>query len=210
MSLVEAQDLSFGFGSRTLVSGLSFTLNAQELLLVSGPNGVGKSSLLQVILGFAPAKISAGKLNLAVASNEIAWIPQMENPEFHLPLTLRDVLDISVPGRLDESAVLELGLLRREHLRHSWNQASGGERKRTLITRALLHHPRLLLLDEPLNHLDLESRAIVTQGLSRYLASGKGAAIVDSHDAFSGQELSLFKRHELLIESGRHALESHL
>lgn len=210
MTLVSAEGLSFGFGQRTLVNALSFKLAPQELLLVSGPNGAGKSSLLQIVLGFPPVQVFTGKLDLAVASNEIAWIPQMENPEFHLPLTLRDVLDISVNRRLDEKEVLDFGLLRPEHLKHSWNQASGGERKRTLITRALLHHPRLLLLDEPLNHLDVESRAIVTQGLSKYLASGRGAAIVVSHDAFSGQELSLFKRHELYIEPGKFTLESHL
>lgn len=210
MSLLTAESLSFGFGQRRLVDNLSFKLAPQELLLVSGPNGAGKSSLLQVVLGFPPAQVFSGKLELLVTSSEIAWIPQMENPEFHLPLTLRDVLDISVNRRLELKEVLDFGLLREEHLKHSWNQASGGERKRTLITRALLHHPRLLLLDEPLNHLDVESRTVVTQGLSKYLASGRGAAIVVSHDALSGQELSLFKRHELYIEPGKFTLESHL
>lgn len=206
MSLLRAENLAYGFSS-PLLKGLNLTLSDHELLLVSGPNGVGKSTLVRIILGFPPARIFAGQLQCSVAPGHIAWLPQLENPEFHLPLTLRDVLDISLPQAPSTEAIVALGLLRAEHLGLPWNLASGGERKRTLLTRALLHQPRLLLLDEPLNHLDTESRALVVKGLGDYLAARPAAAVVISHDAFSGQELSLFRRQELKIQESGFRLE---
>src|SRR5690606_37113443 len=110
--------------------------------------------------------------------------PQLQNVAFHLPLTLWDVLRISHAGPLQEEDVLRFGLLQARHLKLAWNTASGGEKKRTLLTRALLHRPRVLILDEPLNHLDHASRDQVSQVLDDFVAGDKQqrSIILVSHD----------------------------
>ncbi len=208
MTILSAQDLTYGyFESAPLLRSLNLNLQKHELLLIGGPNGVGKSTFLQIALGFPPSKVFAGKIQLNVSSREVAWIPQLENPEFHLPLTLRDVLQISLPGPWSDGAALGVGLLKLPQLDFSWNQASGGERKRTLLTRALLHRPKLLLLDEPMNHLDTESRQLIVTVLGKYLKGNEAAAVIISHDALSGNELSLFRRQTLQIETDHFTLE---
>ena len=134
-----------------LYSGLNLQLHPGQLLTVTGPNGVGKSTLLQVILGGQPQ--AAGQVQLNVPTNRIAFLPQLHNQACALPLELRDVIALSGRG-YTETKALATGLLTRADFTRSWNQASGGERQKTLLIRALLEDPRLLILDEPLNHLD--------------------------------------------------------
>ena len=171
-ALIEATELTYRTASgRILASGLSFRLDPHELLLISGPNGSGKSTLLKVLLCQFPLR--QGVVRCTVPQERMALIPQMQNMEFHLPMTLWDMLEISVPDPLDITSVLEIGLLTEKQLSVSWNTASGGERQRAMLTRALLQRPSLLLLDEPLNHLDEESGQHLLAALSRFLHDRK-------------------------------------
>ncbi len=170
MALLEAKHLSYGTpGGRRLQENLSFRLEAGQVLLVSGSNGCGKSSLLKVILG--EQKASGGRVTCAVPASRTDYLPQLENTEVHLPLTLRDVLSLSQSGTVDEARIRAYELLEASHLNLAWNSASGGERKRALLTRSLLKDPQLLVFDEPMNHLDEKSRAAVTRAISQFLKS---------------------------------------
>src|SRR5688572_23541846 len=105
MVALEAKQLCYGVpGGRLLQEDLSFRLHAGQVLLVSGSNGCGKSSLLRVLLGELPA--ASGELVTTVESSRVDYLPQLENTEVHLPLTLRDVLALSQPGPLDEDRVI--------------------------------------------------------------------------------------------------------
>jgi ABC-type Mn2+/Zn2+ transport system ATPase subunit len=186
-SLLEAIRLTYAApGGRVLGENLSFALDAGELLVLSGPNGSGKSTLLSLILGeFGPV---SGRLLNHVPRARTAVIPQLQNIEFHLPVTLRDVLEVSRPHSLSEEAVESFGLLRREQLDLAWNTSSGGERQRTLMTRALLQDPHLLILDEPFNHLDTISQTNILEAIAAFLKKQSDhmrAAVLVSHVALS-------------------------
>jgi len=167
---------------RLLARGVMATLRAGETLVVRGPNGAGKTTLLRVILGrTAPA---AGRVDLQVGPADVRYLPQLANADFHLPMTLADVVRVSSRGGYDERAALELGLLEARHLRLAWNTASGGERQKTLLTSALLQNPSLLVLDEPMNHLDDQGRRLVRELLGDFVAGGaRRATVLVSHDA---------------------------
>ena len=155
---------------------MNFELNSSEVLVVKGPNGVGKTTFLRLILGLH-TPMSGG---MSVNTDQISYLPQLQNLSFHLPVTLGDLVGIA-PGTTREK-IATLGLLDSEQLDLPWNTASGGERKRTLITRALLSDPKLVILDEPFNHLDRETKSAVTQTLIDYLRSTGGSVVMVSHE----------------------------
>ena len=168
MPLLQAKDLSYGVpGGRLLQRRLDFRLEPGEVLLISGANGCGKSTLLKIILGEHTAV--EGSLDCAVTGERVDYLPQLENTEVHLPLTLSDVISLSQARHVTWQEVAPFGLLDPHHLMLSWNSASGGERKRALLTCSLLNDPQLLVFDEPLNHLDDASRSAVTTAINQFV-----------------------------------------
>jgi len=166
--VIEISNLSYTTPlGRPLQRGLSLKIKPGQLLLISGSNGCGKSTFLKLLMRELPVK--TGKLECRFASERIEYLPQLENTEVHFPLLLNDVLRISQREKVTQKTLEDIGLLSETQLESAWNTASGGERKRALLTRALLRNPHLLVLDEPMNHLDNESRAIMSRTLSNFL-----------------------------------------
>lgn len=170
--MISAENLSYGAGGRELASGLNFSLNAGEVLHVTGANGAGKSQLLRVLLGLQNK--SSGTIRLAPDTFPYRYLPQTQNRTSHLPYSLGEVLDFSgAPNLLIEESRLAL----------SWNKASGGERQRVLLSRFFSQPGNLLVLDEPFNHLDAAAKEKVRALLRNTLmAQPRSAAILISHD----------------------------
>lgn len=123
-----AKGLSFGpTRNMPLVRNLSFDLYPSQLLWVSGPNGAGKSTLIRVILN--QGWIESGILEKQIEGKNIGYLPQLQNRQFHLPVTLKDIVVMAVGKPLSSDQIIQLGLLRPEQLHLGWNTASGGERK---------------------------------------------------------------------------------
>jgi len=191
-ALFEARGLGYGTpDGRPLQDGINFSLRSNQLLLITGGNGSGKSTLLRILLKkMAPAR---GTVEMALPFHLVAYIPQLENTEIHLPLTLRDVIEVAEP-KVDWERALSFGLLTEAHLGHAWNTASGGERKRTLLTRALLQSPSVLVLDEPFNHLDEKSREAMASTMVKFLSvkDSPRAIVMVSHQGLGSGEENLF------------------
>ena len=202
MPLLEAVELSYRTADgKLLYDGLSFALPAGKLLLVTGPNGSGKSTLIRLIL--RQLLPTGGAIRIGVDPGKVAFIPQMQNQEFHLPLTLGDVISISQDRAVSASEVEGQGLLQPSEMSLMWNTASGGERQKTLLTCALLQQPDLLILDEPLNHLDRGSRKSMVETIRRYLLQGESArksVVLVSHIALD--ELRRFTLQGVRLDLG--------
>ncbi len=180
-ALLEVKNLAYGTpDGRALVSGLSFTVDSGAIVAVVGPNGVGKSTLLQVVQGeTAP---TAGSIERAFELKHLRFLTQLQNREFHLPLTLRDVLSFSAGVPITDSRVRDVGLLDPRHLDLAWNTASGGERQKTLLTKILLDEPTFVVLDEPMNHLDADGRKLLRDALRRHVASDERGVLMVCHE----------------------------
>lgn len=167
-TLVEIKELCYGTPKgKLLISNLSFRLAEGQIGLVTGSNGLGKSTLLRILLG-AAMPIS-GLVELGVPRRQISYLPQMQNRAFHIPLSLSDVMDFSRPTRTSpvfEQDRRRLCLLNQEQLSRSWNLASGGERQKALLAMTLLRPSPLVLLDEPLNHMDWDGQVKLAEALS--------------------------------------------
>lgn len=188
--LLEIDSLAYAApGGRTLVRGLTASLGPSEALVVSGPNGIGKSTLLKVLLGRAPA--SEGRISFFVPREQVCYLPQLANSDFHLPMTLEDVIRVSLRGRYKRKTVLDLGLLEERHLKLAWNTASGGERQKTLLTRTILQRPSMMVLDEPMNHLDSQGRRRVRELLVDFIkARAERAVVLVSHERLAAADVT--------------------
>jgi ABC-type Mn2+/Zn2+ transport system ATPase subunit len=162
---------------RILGRGITLALKAGELLWIQGPNGSGKSTLIHTLLG--DLKPKKGRVQTHLRPDEIGYLPQVQNRECHIPLTLREVIGLAHRQSLPHA---HWGLLDEAQLDLAWNQASGGERQRTLFLRELVSAPKLLFLDEPLNHLDETSKIQMQATLAQLLTEeGAPALILVSH-----------------------------
>ncbi len=189
-ALISTQNLAFATpDGRVLAENLSFTVHPGEAVVISGGNGSGKSTLLRLLLGMSSE--FTGFIDRYTDS--VGYLPQLQDNEFHIPLRLRDILWMSSP-QLEESKICQK-LLTEDQLDLNWNQASGGERKRTLIARIFLQEPKLIVLDEPFNHLDQSSRKLMIECLGDYVVNRvshePGLLIVTHENHFQEREFHL-------------------
>ncbi|HLI16122.1 MAG TPA: metal ABC transporter ATP-binding protein [Acidimicrobiales bacterium] len=191
-------------GGARVWSGVDLAVAPGELVAVLGPNGAGKSTLLKVILGLvAPA---AGTVEVlggppAAARRSIGYLPQRRTFEAGLPVRGVDLVRLGLDG--DRYGVPLPGLARLSararraaarvaaavervgasaYAGRPIGQLSGGEQQRLLIAQALVREPRLLLLDEPLDGLDLPNQSAIAALLGSICEAGDVTVLIVAHD----------------------------
>ena len=177
-ALITLAQVSVQRDGRQILKQIDLQLAAQEIISLIGPNGAGKSTLVKVLLGIMQP--DSGRV-IKAAQLKMAYVPQQFNPANSLPLRVQDLLaqeQCSTAHLQQIIAETSIGGL----LKQAVQRLSGGERQRVLLARALLRRPDVLILDEPMQGLDLHGEA----ELYRYVASlpaRYGCAIVMvSHD----------------------------
>ncbi len=166
-----------------LFEPIDWSLGPGELWVLRGPNGVGKSTLLKIFLGLHPH--FTGQWDCSLSPSEKVYLPQITQPHLAWPITLGEVLALEAPEDSTLTAkALELKLITPELLKRPWAGASGGERQRLLLVKSLLQPGgKLLLLDEPFNHLDERSLFAAHQLLQWQIERGQGvAALISCHN----------------------------
>ena len=175
-SLISFDNATLGYGRRVVLSGLSFSIPEGDFLGIVGPNGSGKTTILRAIL--KTLKPLSG--NVAHAANlRYGYVPQRDQVDYNFPLK---VVDVVLMGRYDRiglgrrprsadydrarSALEHVGI--RDLAEQPLSSLSGGQKQRTLIARALVGEPNVLILDEPTNGMDLVSTTQIL-GLVREL-----------------------------------------
>ena len=153
--LAELKNISISFGDRQLLSNINISLHQGEIVTLIGPNGSGKSTLIRTLLGLQNP--SSGEV---VSHNHlrIGYMPQKLHIDPTLPLTVKHFLGL-VRG-VDKKQILptleKVGI---PHLENSQvHVLSGGETQRLLLARALLNQPNLLVLDEPVQGVDVNGQ----------------------------------------------------
>ncbi|GHS85936.1 zinc ABC transporter ATP-binding protein [Synergistales bacterium] len=193
MALLALRDVSFAYGSETVVNGVSFELSPRDFLCVLGENGSGKSTLVKGILSLL--KPSSGEIFMGdgLRASEIGYMPQTTQLQKDFPASVFEVVisgQLAKRGRfrpfytgLDRASAEEkldsLGIL---GLRDkSFCDLSGGQRQRALLARALCAARKLLIMDEPTAGLDPHATEEL-YGVIRKLNEDGLAIIMVSHD----------------------------
>ena len=172
------KDLKKGFEGRTLFEHLDLHLRSGDRVAVIGPNGVGKTTLLNIIAGKLPQ--DAG--TVAFGSNIDLGYYDQQQAQLHPEKTVLDELWDDFP-RLEADrirGVLALFLLTGEDVFQTVGTLSGGERGRVALAKLMLKQDNVLLLDEPTNHLDMYSREVLEAALDEF----EGTILTVSHDRY--------------------------
>lgn len=179
--LISAEDLSLQFGANQLFSGLNFSIAKGDKIALMGRNGVGKSSLLKILLG--DLEPSDGKVN-KVDTLDVGYFSQKREAlnDNETPWKMiGEGIDYVISNTGDKRHVasyLENFLFSSDEIKRPIHTFSGGEKNRLQLAQFMKHARDLWIFDEPTNDLDLETIGILEEELRNY----QGALIIVGHD----------------------------
>lgn len=192
--MIQAEHLYFRYDESEVLKDLNFSVSAGEFLGIIGPNGGGKTTLLQLMAGFlTPTKglLKVAGKNPQASQKSIGYVPQNMRFDRHFPIS---VMELVLGGRLAhlpwyglfkktdmqiaEEALDGIGLY---HLKNrAFGTLSGGQQQRCLIARALASKPDILFLDEPTANVDAEAQSEILRILNAL--KGSMTILMVTHD----------------------------
>jgi len=197
-AVLRTDGVSFSFGDEAVLSDVSLEIRPGEFAALAGPNGSGKSTLLRIALGLL--RPDAGSVTLFGERPHdlrdrwrIGYVPQRLRIAPDLPATVEEVVgagrlprqgwwrrrrtaDREAVDHAIESVALE------DHRRRKLGELSGGQQQRALIAKALAAEPELLVLDEPIAGVDVESQALFRDSLVHLVREHAAAVLLVSHE----------------------------
>ena len=190
MPLVSVQSVSYNYNSESVLENVSFDVEEGDFLGIIGPNGAGKTTLFHCMLGLLNSY--SGKITILNQDikkykkiyRKIGYIPQKKSIDQKFPLTVKELVSLSLPRNTSKNIVFEIlkqvGLYKLKN--KTIGQLSGGQQQRVLIAKSLVNNPIILMLDEPTNELDHKSQNDFYSLLKELNEKNKITIIWSSHD----------------------------
>ena len=197
--MLDIENISVGYGSREVLSGLTFSVRAGQTLCLLGANGAGKTTLIKALNGTLPTILGTikldgtplDKLSRREIAKQVAVVAQENETRFPI-----SVLEFVLSGRFVHGGAFgwegddDIAAARRalaecdlaEYETRLMNNLSGGERQRVVLARALATNARILLLDEPTANLDLAHQAMMFRLVRERCRNASASAVVITHD----------------------------
>lgn len=189
--IISIENLWLSYTDKSVLEDINLDIFEGDFLLVSGPNGGGKTSLLRTILGLQ--KPTRGHIYFfekgeQVPSLDIGYLPQKNSIDSKFPITVEEVVASGLMGKSRPQSVVKrevdymLDLMGITALREKpIGVLSGGQLQRTLFGRALISHPEMLILDEPSSYIDRQFEVRMVEIL-RELSSRGTTIMMVSHE----------------------------
>ncbi|MCL2078554.1 MAG: metal ABC transporter ATP-binding protein [Oscillospiraceae bacterium] len=192
MPQLTCKNLTLGYEGKTVISGLTFTVNAGDYLCIVGENGSGKSTLMKTILKLKTPMSGQVILGDGLTSSEIGYLPQQTVVQKDFPASVREVVRSGCLNRcgfrpyynkaekqMAEENMEKLGI--EQIAKHCYRELSGGQQQRTLLARALCAAGKIILLDEPAAGLDPKAAVDMYALIEKLNAEGITIVMI-SHD----------------------------
>ena len=181
--LIEARGVEVAFSGNTVLSGANVSVRAGEVVTLIGPNGAGKTTLVRVMLGLLHPTTGMVTRKKGLT---IGYMPQRLSIDPALPITVKRFMELGTPQGLRNARSACVQVLESVGAAHVIDQAmqgiSGGEMQRVLLARAMLRKPDLLVLDEPVQGVDLTGQAELYRLVQDIREQQNVGVLMVSHD----------------------------
>ncbi|WP_051640749.1 metal ABC transporter ATP-binding protein [Thiomicrorhabdus sp. Milos-T2] len=195
--LIKAENVSHKYETNTVLQNISLQIFAKEIVTLIGPNGAGKSTLLKILLGLTtPSQGTVSRQK----NLKIGFMPQKIHIDPTLPMTVERFLQLGLPNKhqtlfskfklgsfkaaygntIIEKTTQELDIV--NLLKQPIQKVSGGEMQRILLARALIREPDLLVLDEPVQGVDLQGQTEIYDYINKIRNEHECGILMVSHD----------------------------
>lgn len=192
MNIININNLSLGYNNIPVIQNLNVKINDGDFVCIVGSNGAGKSTLIKGILGLLKPISGSIELN-NIKKNFIGYMPQETKVDSNFPASIYEIvlsgtlnkvgLKPSYSKELKKIADDNLKLLDIYSLKDKcFNELSGGQRQRVLLARSLCSTSKILILDEPSNNLDYNSKKNLYKTLQYLNKEKKMTIIMVTHD----------------------------
>lgn len=216
MKLIGIEDATVRFEGRPILDNISLSVDNGDFMAITGPNGGGKTTLLKVMLKLLTPV--SGKVKYFHDGEEtkrlrIGYLPQKSNIDTHFPITVADVIKSGqITGLFKRrSKEQEEDFLKTvelcgvgEYLDRSVGILSGGQLQRTLLARALVSNPEVIVLDEPLSYVDKTFERQIYSMMERLAMTHTIVLVSHEMSVISG----MANRH-IIVDRGIHECSSH-
>lgn len=169
--MLNIKNLSISIGNKSFFENINLEIAQGEILHLVGPNGCGKSTLIESLLDLRQEYHGSIERNFAIS--EYGYLPQVAHQFPKIHLLLKDICK------------QEFSFYPKELFDKHWHHASGGERKKALIAKAMHEAKKLLVLDEPFNHLDQASIKNVSSEIEALADTGVTVIFTGHNDIIS-------------------------
>lgn len=196
--IIDVQNITVQIDRSSIISDVSFQVYENDFIGIIGPNGAGKSTLIRSILGLQPIKQGAISLwGTPIQTfhqwHKIGYTPQHMSINTNFPASVYEIIRLGLLSTLSfprifgavehqriQTILTHLELTDIQH--EQFSSLSGGQRQRTLLAKALVSQPRLLILDEPTNSLDTHITQIVYNYIATLSSDRNITVLLISHD----------------------------
>lgn len=177
--LMALNNISVKINQQKILYDVSLTINLSQIITILGPNGAGKSTLVKVILGLISP--TTGTIERA-PDLTIGYVPQSINLNPTLPITVKRFMQLNQQLSYDD-IIQTLSLVKAQYLiDRSMHQLSGGELQRVLLAQALAKRPKLLILDEPTQGVDVNGQVLLYDLIIDAKTKFSCGVVMVSHD----------------------------
>ncbi len=193
MSQIKCENLTLGYGSQEILSGLSFEVNRGDYLCIVGSNGSGKTTLMKTVLGLTKPLGGSIEFSDGLSASGIGYLPQQTDVQRDFPASVEEIVISGCLGRggfhpfytKADKALAAQAMERMDitKLKNScYRELSGGQQQRVLLARALCATRDILLLDEPVAGLDPKVTADMYALIDSLNKNDGVTVIMISHD----------------------------
>lgn len=190
MSIINVENLTVCYNRVIALEDVDLKVHKPSINIIIGPNGAGKTTLLKTLIGFInpiKGKVEVLGLNPFKSKVEvrkfIGYIPQMDKISNSVPVKVLDVILMGISVKKDWPRIIfkvdfeEVRNLTKflgieDILTKTFNKLSGGERQKVLLARALISKPKIVILDEPFNGIDIVSIQLIMEKLKELKDKG--------------------------------------